>query len=127
MNDVNDLENYDFIWGIKSYDDLTNSPAGFYTLNDLEIIYDKTAGKYFLDIETLYDFENGLEGQKEYLLNLLQKFKEWMEDHGRHTDCKFDLRCSDYTAKEAFTLEELYTNFKIFVIGFCSFGRQPRG
>lgn len=31
--------NMKFIWGVKSYDDLTTSNACLYTMNDIDLIY----------------------------------------------------------------------------------------
>ena len=35
------LNDYDFIWGVKSYDDLSESECNLYTMNDIDITYNK--------------------------------------------------------------------------------------
>lgn len=54
-NWVGDLQ---FIWGVKSWDDLTGCDANMYTMNDIEIDYDHNKNKYFLSIETAYLFKD---------------------------------------------------------------------
>lgn len=43
-----------FIWGVKSWDDLSGADACFYTMNDIDIIYNKKTKEYMLGIETAY-------------------------------------------------------------------------
>jgi hypothetical protein len=109
-----------FIWGIKSYDDLYGGEPSFATMNDIEIIYDKKKKEYQLGIETAYIFE--IYGDIcDYLKRCLSAFTKYMDDNGLSKDEPFDLffrqPCTNVTAK---SIEELYTNFKIFVDGFCS-------
>ena len=42
-----------FIWGKKSYDDLSDLDANLYTLNDIDIVYNKKNNKYMLGVETV--------------------------------------------------------------------------
>lgn len=37
--DHTETEDMKFIWGVKSYDDLTDSEPNFTTFNDIELIY----------------------------------------------------------------------------------------
>jgi len=116
------LENDDmkFIWGVKSWGDLSGHDACIDTMNDIDIIYDKTKKKYILGIETAYDFENHA-AECDYLRNCLNAFTKYMDDNELNKNKSYMLFFSDpCTSMEAETIEELYTNFKIFVDGFCS-------
>lgn len=113
-----------FIWGIKSYDDLCRADCGFYTMNDIDIVYDKENGRYLLGVETAYCFSN-YEAECNYLKNLLECFTKYMDDNGFDKNRKLNLfmsqPCTDLKAK---SIEELYTDFKIFVNGYCSLGEE---
>lgn len=109
-----------FIWGIKSWDDLSGRNACLYTMNDIDITYDKKKKKYMLDIETAYWFETYADECK-YLENCLKAFTTYMDDNGLNKNESFRLFMNNpCTSMMADTIEELYTNFKIFVDGFCN-------
>ena len=112
-------ENLKFIWGVTSWDDLTGADANLYTMNDIHIIYDKNTKMYMLNVETAYIFETyGSECQ--YLQDCLKAFTKYMDDNGLNKNEPYRLLMSNLcTNMEAETIEELYTNFKIFVDGFC--------
>lgn len=115
------LENDDmkFIWGIKSFDDLSGCDCNIYTMNDIDIIYDKKSNKYILDIETAYTFDD-YKAECNYLKECLNAFNKYMDDNNLDRNYKFNLFFNrpiiDNSAK---SIEELYTNFKMFVDGFC--------
>ena len=73
-----------FIWGIKSSDDLSGSPACMYTMNDIDLTYNEQHGYYELGIETIYHFSTH-EAEFRYYANLLNKFTEWMNENGHET------------------------------------------
>ena len=109
-----------FIWGVKSWDDLSGSDANLYTMNDIDIIYDKKEKKYMFGIETAYIFKTHISECK-YLRDCLNAFTKYMDDNGLNKNEPFGLFMSNpCTSMEAGTIEELYTNFKIFVNGFCN-------
>lgn len=109
-----------FIWGIKSFDDLSNSEVNLYTMNDIDIVYDKENKKYMLGIETAYIFKDH-EAECNYLKACLKAFTKYMNDNGLKIDVPFMLFMNDTCINmEAESIEDLYTNFKIFVDGFCS-------
>ena len=109
-----------FIWGIKSWDDLTGEEACLYTMNDIDIIYDKKEKMYMLGIETAYLFKN-YNSECKYLKECLKVFTRYMDDNGLNKNEPYMLFMhSPCTSTQAETIEELYTNFKIFVNGFCS-------
>ena len=125
-NYISDYETKDkkFIWGIKSYDDLGNSDACFYTMNDIELIYLKNENKYILGIETIYRFEPN-DAKYDYVKELLDKFTEFMVDNEYDIDYVFDtykVFTYDISINKHFeSIEEAYATFKLLVNGFCSF------
>lgn len=113
-----------FIWGIKSKDDLSNSMPSFHTLNDIEIHYNRDNGKYFLSIETIYEFSK-YEDICNYLRDLLSKLEYGIKKELGKFDISFDPKKTlmYYNNGELFTaysLTELYYKFKIFVEGFAN-------
>lgn len=110
-----------FIWGVKSWDDLTSADANLYTMNDIEIYYDKDAEKYVLSIETIYSFENGKRGEIAYLNSLLSAFKDFMiqNDYDIDDPCGLFL-FGTMSSWRADSISELYTMFRVFVEGYNS-------
>lgn len=113
------LENDDikFIWGVKSGDDLSGSDANLYTMNDIDIVYDKKNSEYMLGVETAYIFENHA-AECSYLKDCLAAFTKYMELK-KNEPYRFFMNdlCTNMRAD---SIGELYTNFKIFVDGFCN-------
>ena len=109
-----------FIWGIKSADDFTSNGANFYTMNDINISYNRDTHKYLLDLETIYQFNNVKE-KKIYLENLLDEFREYLYREN-FFEVNFDPHLLYlYNNGEMFvadSLTELYYKFRIFVEGF---------
>ena len=59
-----ETDDFKFIWGIKSWDDLTGHNASMYTMNYIDITYDKKNKVYILGVETaykVYEVLNGLQ------------------------------------------------------------------
>ena len=109
-----------FIWGIKSYDDLSCADACLYTMNDIDIIYDKKKKEYNLGIETAYLFKT-YDDECKYLCDCLKAFTKYMDDNGLNKNEPFRLFMnSPCTNMVANSIEELYTNFKIFVNGYLT-------
>lgn len=108
------------IWGVKSWDDLSGADCCLYTMNDIDITYDKEEKKYMLGIETAYMFETH-DAECNYLKSCLKAFTKYMDDNGLNKNEPYKLfMCNPCTSMTAKTIEELYTNFKIFTLGFCS-------
>ena len=115
-----ETDDYKFIWGVKSWDDLSGAEACMYTMNDIDIVYDKKKKVYMLGIETAYMFKTHAD-ECEYLKDCLKAFAKYMDDNGLNKNEPYRLWMSDpCTSMEAETIEELYINFKIFVSGYCS-------
>lgn len=116
-NWVGDLE---FIWGVKSYTDLTGCDANMHTLNDIEIDYDHNEKRYLLSIETAYLFKDK-KVECEYLKGLLKCFEEYMDEKKIEKDHSYNLFFSHPCLSfEADSIPELFTQFRLFVNGFVS-------
>ena len=115
------LESFDFVWGIKSGDDLHENDvaAGLYTLNDIDIIYDYEEGAHILSIETIYQFENGHDGEKEYLERLFKEFELWMIKNNHIIRERINLphkvAFNDFNYIKGNSLWELYAKFKLLI------------
>ena len=111
-----------FIWGLKSYDDLSSCDANLETMNDIDLIYLKNEKKYILGVETAYMF-NSKETEKEYFKVLLDKFTKWMEEQGYNTNSTlnpYDDMCEIFTKgininTHFDTIEDAYRTFKLLV------------
>ena len=115
-----ETDDFKFIWGIKSYDDLSCADACLYTMNDIDIIYDKKKKEYILGIETAYLFKT-YNDECKYLSDCLKAFTKYMDDNGLNKNEPFRLFMSNpCTNMVANSIEELYTNFKIFVNGYLT-------
>ena len=116
MNEYNNR--FEFVWGIKGADGISGEEASFYTLNDIDINYDRESKNYLLGVETAYAFEDKKEECK-YLNRLLEHFTEFMEGKGYDKNHLFDLWMGEPASKTiAKSIPELYTSFRIFVTGF---------
>lgn len=105
-----------FIWGIKSWDDLSDSDANMWTMNDIEIDYNRKTKEYVLEIETIYQFASGKVGETEYLDKLLTAFTKYMKENNFNMDEPFDFwTCQSVNLWRAKSIPELYTNFRLFV------------
>lgn len=120
--DNSENEPFEFIWGIKSADDLTGSGnANNYTLNDFDIVKNKKSGEYVFSVETIFYMDK--DAQKKYLQNILDKLTEWMLSQGYHTD--YDLSYYEVFSNtfRADSIEECYAKFKLLVDGFCGINK----
>ena len=124
---VSNLDPYEddvmkFIWGVKSWDDLTDSDACLYTMNDIDLIYLKDENKYILGIETIFEFDKE-EHKLGYLAGCLDAFEKFMVENGYNTEVK--PYWSDVFMRGMSThfdsIEECYAMFKLLVNGYCKF------
>lgn len=94
---------------------------GLFRANDFEVIYHKDINKYSVSIETMFMF-NDRKSTKDYLVDTLSQFTNFMNDNGFTTNYKLDLYCvftNGYNINTKFnTLEECYSMFKLLVDGF---------
>lgn len=87
-------KNLKFIWGVKSPMDLTESEPCLYTMNDIDICYDKKNKCYLLGVETGLMFKNKKE-EYNYLKELLDKFSDYIKKKIRklkHQNIIFSLK-----------------------------------
>lgn len=118
-----------FIFGVISPDNkyMLEAPqkgiANFYTLNNLQIYYNRDTQKYLLDIDCYgYDIDVGV---IPYLTDLLKKFKNFIETHNNIINLNhlIDENIFQYLGDmsnywQANDLITLYYKFYIFVIGY---------
>jgi hypothetical protein len=111
---------YEFIWGIKSDIDLTSQEANLHTMNDIDVIYDKKRNKYNINIETIYYFPSGKDGERQYIQSLLNEFTNWMNQKKYNTNVHLYLHeIFTYNIQDGFnSIEDLYAYFKLLVVGF---------
>ena len=87
-------------------------------MNDIDLTYDKQKREYMLGIETAYMFDSY---DDEYLRDCLRAFTKYMDDNGLNKNEPFRLFMNNpCTNMVANSIEELYTNFKIFVNGYLT-------
>ena len=113
-------DEFDFIWGMKSCDDVINSEANLHTMNDIDIIYNKNEKKYYISIETIYAFDT-TEKLNIYIIYLFNNLTNWMQENGYDTNIKLELwEIFDETIinNGFYTIEGLYANFKRWVNNF---------
>jgi len=120
MEEYEDLE---FIWGVKSWDDLSGREANINTMNDIDIIYDKSKNQYMLGVELIYDFKN-IADKIEYLEKLLELFTEYMKKNNYNMFEDIPLMCLCNTSFLQDSIEDLYTSFYIYVNGVCKYLRM---
>lgn len=110
-----------FVWGVKSWDDLSEGNACMWTMNDIEIGYDRKTKEYSLSIETVYQFKDDNNGEVKYLDELLSAFTKYMEENNYCMDMPFDFwNCQSVDLWRAKSIPELYTSFRLFVEGYKS-------
>lgn len=112
------IDNIQFVWGIKSWDDLTSSEPNLHTMNDLDITYDCNTKLYSLGIESVYCFKEGKIGEVKYLNYLLEEFTKYMKENNLNINAPYDFWVGGQILLRAKTISELYTQFKIFVEGY---------
>lgn len=113
-----------FIWGIKSWDDLSSAKAAnLYTMNDIDLIYLKDENKYILGIETMFMFKEE-EYKLNYLKGCLKAFTQFMQENGYITENKpfwMDIFSHGWNINTKFdSIEDCYSMFKLLVNGYCS-------
>lgn len=116
-------ESMKFIWGVKSWDDLTDADACLYTMNDIDLIYLKDENKYIFSIETIFQFDKE-EYKLDYLKRCLDAFTKFMVENGYNVDVKphwMDVFTCGWNMNTHFdSIEECYAMFKLLVNGYCS-------
>lgn len=117
-------EDWEFIYGIKSWDDLTSSEANLYTMNDFDVTFNKKEKKYYMGIKTIYQFSNGKQGEKNYIKQIFIKFTKWMISQNYDVDRQsniWEMFTEGKNINSGFdSIEELYATFECLVNGFIN-------
>ena len=118
-------DTYEFIWGIKSGDDISSvKEANNHTMNDFDIVYNKEKQVYLMSVETIYMFKNGSDDEKKYIKSILDQFTEWMKSKGYDTTKElglWDVFTDEKNIKTEFeNIEDLYSCFRFLVAGFTN-------
>ena len=109
-----------FIWGVLSPDNMSSDTSNTYTLNDLDIMYNRDTHKYLLGLETIYSFST-YEENLTYLNSLLNQFYKFVKIQLDANIEPFSLhQYNDGNLFIADSITELYYKFKIFVKGYES-------
>lgn len=120
MNKLKKLFNnnpWEFIWGISA----NGVEADAWSANDFDIMYNTKTKKYHLGIETAFLFDTPHD-ECEYLLETLDAFTKFMISTNRDINKGYPFYCSQLTRYNwAYTIEELYRDFNIFVKGYCAY------
>lgn len=69
-----------FLWGVKSGDELLTTPANLYTMNDIDLTYDKEALGFTICVETIYCFDT-VYGEIIHYANLLAELRDWLVEN----------------------------------------------
>lgn len=124
-NKYGDCENdkIKLIFGTLSGDEMvTRYGATLYTMNDLDVLYDKETKKYSASVEAIYQWDNK-ENIVVYLQSLLSKFTQYMIDNNLNTNCHISFYDMFYGKIaidcESDSIEECYARFKFMVDGYC--------
>lgn len=112
--DPEDANNVEFIWGIKAADDLSDSPACLYSMNDIDLIYIKSSKMYELGIETIYYFDT-VEDEKLYLEGLLDEFTKFMIKNGYETEEKPSMLSLFSYGMKFVSIPQAYATFRKMV------------
>ena len=125
FNQYGDCENESIklIFATLSGDEMVRRyGATLYTMNDLDVIYDKQSKTYGASVEAIYQWDDK-SGIVRYLQSLLNQFTKYMTDNNLDTSYKISFYDIFYgkiaMVCEADTIEELYAKFKFMVDGYC--------
>jgi hypothetical protein len=112
-------DDLEFIWGVKSWDDMCDCEANLYTMNDIDITYDKKSKMYMLGVELIYEFHS-IQGKIDYLEELLNKFTWFMVNNNYKMFEDTHLMCIDLEFTQD-SVEHLYRSFYVYVKGLNSY------
>ena len=78
-----------------------------------------------MGIETIYMFDKGSHGEKDYIREMFDKLTTWMTSKGYGTDKEigiYEVFTQGNNINTHYdTLEDLYANFKFLVSGFVNY------
>ena len=108
-----------FIWGVTSTDEMCTTKANIYSMNDIDLCYDRDTKLYMVGIETIYMFKN-ISSEIKYYQGLLDTFIKYMVDNNYNTDGSIYARASvrGYIQIKGDSIEDVYSIFKIYMVGY---------
>mgnify|MGYP003298430688 CR=1 FL=1 len=107
-----------FIWGVKSLYDVSDGEPSGITMNDVSLWYSNTRHIYYLDVDTLTSFDS-IDLKINFLERLRDAFKQYMAQNGLSTTDELDWEPSGgMLLLQSDKIEQVYTQFDIFVEGF---------
>jgi len=120
--DFTECDEMKHIFGVLSVCPQGATKANLVTMNDLEVTYMKKESKYMLGVETMLFFDDGRQGERNYLQFLLDRFTEFMIENNYDTSRELELY-QVFTEgininSEFESLEDAYAAFKFFVRGY---------
>lgn len=108
-----------FIWGIVSSDEMCTSKANLYSMNDIDLCYDRDTKKYMVGIEIIYQFKN-IDSEIHYYQRLLDVFTKYMIENNYRTAGSI-YACANikmYSQISGESIEDVYSIFKIYMLGY---------
>lgn len=108
-----------FIWGVTSTDEMCASKANLYSMNDIDLCYDRDTKLYMVGIETFYTF-NSIDSQIKYYQELLDTFTKYMVENNYETigSIYACARIEMYSQISGDSIEDVYSIFKIYMMGY---------
>ena len=108
-----------FIWGVVSSDEMCTSKANLYSMNDIDLCYDRDTKKYMVGIETIYQFKN-IDAEINYYKGLLDVFTKYMIENRYDTTGTIYARADihEYIQVRGESIEDVYSVFKIYMLGY---------
>ena len=113
-------DEWEFVWGILSSDALVMT-VGLYSMNDLDIKYNKIEKRYYLNVETIYRFNNERD-ESLYIQDLYEQFTQYMYDSNLsvNKELKMGNIFHEGISLVADDIETLYAQFKFLVKGYLN-------
>jgi len=108
-----------FIWGVTATDEMCATKANIYSINDIDLCYDRDTKLYMVGIETIYMFKN-ISSEIKYYQGLLDTFTKYMVENNYNTDGSIYARASvrGYIQISGDSIEDVYSIFKIYMMGY---------
>lgn len=137
-----DPKNFDgahYIWGLKSYDDLTpGDEPNFFTMNDIDVWFDDYDKKYHLAFEELLQFERS-DGIILHLRSLADAYRRFLSTEYKYSDKELDdvSKCSALAFYPTTTVDnlsdltssdplDLYHKFELFIAAYTAVHKLKR-
>lgn len=116
----------EYVWGVLSIDDsISTQEPNLWTMNDMSVIHHTDTDEYSIEINGMIGFFDSQKyGPKQYIGNLMDKFRDWMFLTGRDMNypvSTYDLFITGANINTRYkSIEELYSSFDKLVTNFIS-------